>query len=198
MTEAPTQRGPSRWWYAPAALAFLVLSAGVPVWFLVSTLSVLSSGEEFVAPGSRSMELEQPGKYVVWDSVRNAGEEASFAMATYLPANLGVRIVDEAAGTEVAASVGTRATETFGGATRQSICDFTAPHRGRYTLSVTNLPTQRIFLVRQAVKPPLLRNFLVCAICTLAGWLAPVVTLIIVESGRIRHARMPGLPPPPQ
>ena len=174
------QRPPSRWWHVLSAVIFLGCAVGVPLYMAVLIIGQFSAGEEFFVPGTHKLNIEKPGKYVVWNVVSEFRDGRQYGYPGNLPAGMRIRIVDDGTGQEIPTQATLYSTETSGSAARSSVCSFQVVAPGPVSVVVDSTSEQRLIMVRQAMFPKVIKLFLVGGVIGFLGWiLAPLISIVI-------------------
>lgn len=128
---------PSRWYYALAALIFLA-GATLSAWFLFSSLTSMGSQlQQFSAPGSAELLLENSGEYTIFF------EEETYFNGTFYSAEqnvsgLRLEVKERDSGQKLPLySPAGSFTYSLGGRTGRSIAAFTVDRPGAYELSAS-------------------------------------------------------------
>jgi len=115
---------PSRWWHLLSLVLFLIAPLAVPILTVLSVVKQFETAEEFSAPGTRMLKLEEPGKYVVWNTVSafRHGRQCNFPEK--LPDGTHIRVVDKASGKEIPTESCMGTIESAGTEQHASVCSF--------------------------------------------------------------------------
>ncbi|MEI7437291.1 MAG: hypothetical protein WCL16_10875 [bacterium] len=171
---------PSRWWHGVSALVFLSGAVAAPIVMVILALGQFSSGTEFFTPGTHVLTLEKPGKYIVWNVLSAFRDGKQYGFSDSLPAGTHIRVVSQSAGREFLTEATIGGSETSGTTKRSSVCSFTIPTAGSYSVIVDGTSEQRLLMVRHSMTANLVRFFVIAGVGSVLGWiLAPVLSIIV-------------------
>ena len=161
-----TANVPGTGWYVCAGIvagASLAAVAALVAWFVLA----LDGGTQFLAPGRQVVELDRPGKYVVWNDYRTLFQGRTYDESERLPENVSITVLDPASGTAlvVAPSGGMRSDMLD--AVKVSVATFEIARPGRYEIIIEGGFPQRVFSVS--------RDFLFNMLGMIFGVIAVVV-----------------------
>ena len=204
MIETKHEIRPSRTWYffaagmVCAAIALLVVAVTV---FVTGIIPALGSGQQFVAPGAKTLTIDEPGEYVIWHDFVAVFEGLSYSSAPGLPAGATISVTNDQTGEELTLGKGATASETSPNHQRQSVCSFFAETAGRYTVEVSGLQSNHVFTVRKALLRPLMTKIVMMVAFCVAGVFsllaaAAVVIVVAMKRARARKRQVPAVPPP--
>jgi len=188
MYEKKPYYGPGRQWYLVAAL--LVAWAIVYfAWFFFMLYNELTSTEQFRIPATRELNLEEPGKYVIWNSVNTFFEGKTYSFDPQLPAGVIIKVIN-AAGMDfpLKKASGTESQSEI--LLRSAICSFTITEPGRYTISVTGLEEERIICVRKSLFKLIAMAMLQLFLYEFLGFIVAPIIIIIVAVKRNRAKKL--------
>lgn len=135
---------PGRGWYLAAgalALGSTLGAVAVVVWLVLS----LGSGEQFLAPGKLAINVERPGKVVIWHDHRTMFQGRSYDAPDKLPAGARIRVIEEASGRELDVGATFGASSESGNSRRVSVAQFRAEQPGRHLILVEGTFDPRVF-----------------------------------------------------
>lgn len=141
---AAPARTPGKGWYVlagAAALAGFLAAAGV----IASLLFQYDEGVQFLAPGSKSLDLAK-GRHVVWNDHATVFEGRSYDSSKNLPDGTQITVTD-ASGATVALRRTSGSTFRGGGTERVSVVEFEVPRPGRHEVTVRGHFPPRVFSV---------------------------------------------------
>lgn len=174
------RRPPSRWWHVFSAVVFLGGAVGAPITMVLMMMGQFSTGEEFFVPGTHSLKLSEPGKYVVWNVVSQFRDGRQYGFSDSLPTGTRIKIVDEGTGKELPTHATLNSTETSGNAKRSSVCSFQVVTPGPYSVIVDGMSEQRLLMVRHSMTANFVWLFLLGGSVSVLGWiLAPVISMVV-------------------
>ena len=137
---------PGKGWYWAAGIIAAASTAAVValvVWLVLS----FDSNQQFLVPGRHTVELSEPGEYVVWNDHRTVFDGRTYDESEKLPAGIKIAVVDVASGKELAVASTSGSTFSSGTTERVSFAQFTIERPGRYEIAVTGAPEPRVFSV---------------------------------------------------
>lgn len=122
------------------AAAGLAVAAGLVLWLVFSIAAPL----RFLAPGAGTLEIEKPGRYVVWNEYRGTFQNRIYRAEPELPQGMRFTILAPG-GRVLPLRPGGQESWSEGDAERRAIGAFTAPAPGRYSIVVEgNFPPRVI------------------------------------------------------
>jgi hypothetical protein len=146
---------PSRTWYfLPLIIALLAFSF-IPFRLFQIFTDTKIVAVNFKAPGSREIEIPQPGKFVLWNEYQTIFDGKTYASGPTLPPGLTFEVTELPSNQRIAGVAGLNSYLTVNQTRRQSVATFQLPQPGRYRVSVTGQFPERIFYFRES----LLRQF---------------------------------------
>jgi len=180
-----TTQPPSRWWHLVSVMLFLSGAVATPILMVFLLIGKLSSGEEFVIPGTHSIKIEKTGAYCIWNIVSEFRDGTQRDYSEKLPNGTRIRITDSA-GKEIPTKADLNCTETSGNSSRKSICSFTVSEAGLYSIIVDGTSEARSFMVRRAMSSRAVLLFVLGSVVSVLGWIIPILISILVEIKRHR------------
>ena len=151
MNTAQQKTRPGRFWYVIGTVLFFMGIIGGPGWFVVTLVSGLTSGKYFLAPGTQTYTLECPGKYILWHAAHTFFQGKSYASPSELPHGVTIRVLNNNTREELTVEPSPGATESSGKHKKYSICSFRIEMPGQYTIEVSNLPSNQVFMLRKSL-----------------------------------------------
>ncbi|HUU69193.1 MAG TPA: hypothetical protein VM186_06695 [Planctomycetota bacterium] len=85
------KRGPSAAWFVVGAALILFVAIGIPAFVICTFVTSVSGGEQFLAPGGKAIEIDEPGEYTPWDDQVTFFQGRSYNSGP-LPPNIVVRV----------------------------------------------------------------------------------------------------------
>jgi uncharacterized membrane protein len=138
----PDAPGKGWYWVAGAlALGSTLGAVALVIWLVLS----LGSGEQFLAPGRLAINVEQPGKVVIWLDHRTVFQGRSYDAPDKLPAGARIRVIEEASGRELDVGATFGASSASGNSRRVSVAQFRAGQPGRHLILVEGTFDPRVF-----------------------------------------------------
>jgi uncharacterized membrane protein len=139
---------------AAGLLALLGIAAAV--WVVYRFVTGLEEPARFLAPGAGSIEVAQPGGYVVWHEHRTVFEGRSYDLPTQLPHGARIEVTGpDGARVELRTSVSS--TFKSGNVERAAAAEFEARSPGRYAVAVQGSFAPLVIAVGPDMVWPLLR-----------------------------------------
>lgn len=195
MPAADPPRAPGTGWYAVAVAVALIACAGavaLVAWQLVSQ----EEPARFLAPGSGSVEVSRPGRYVLWHEYRTVFENRTYDSAPKLPANVRFRIEAPDRST-VRLDTSASGSWNSGSVQREMFAGFDAEQTGRYTVTAQADPPQRVIAVGPDPFWPLVKVVLVAIVLGATGIGGGIALGIYVLLRREAAASPRAAPPAP-
>ena len=169
----------SRLWYMLALAVFLLCTTGVIV-TVYKAIKSFPEGKQFLAPGSLTLTVEQPGEYVIWDEQVTFFNGKSYQNSEDLPGGIQIAVRDLQSGRTFQFSPSSGGTETIGNVKRKSIGDVALDRPGNYIIEVSGSFPERVFYVRRSAISTVLRGIAISAAFGLIGWiLAPIAAIVV-------------------
>jgi len=137
-------RVPGKGWYVFAgavALAGVIAMAALIAWFVLT----LDKGAQFLVPGRHTVELDKPGKYLVWNDYRTVFQGRSYDESEKLPPGVRISVLDKAGGRALAVSASHGATSSIGDTRSVSVSQFVIERPGSYEIVVEGDFPPRVF-----------------------------------------------------
>jgi uncharacterized membrane protein len=147
-------RVPGRGWYIFAgavALAGAVAMAALITWYVLA----LEPGVQFLGPGRHILELDRPGKYLVWNDYRTVFQGRNYDESEKLPPGLRISVLDKAGGQALTVTASYGGTSTIGDSSSVSVSQFEIAQPGRYEIVVEGDFPRRVFSVGRDFIPGL-------------------------------------------
>jgi len=142
MSEAA--RIPGKGWYVFAgavALAGVIAMAALIAWFVLT----LDKGVQFLGPGRHTVELDKPGKYLVWNDYRTVFRGRSYDESEKLPPGVRISVLDKASSQALAVSASHGTTSSIGNTSSVSVSQFVIERPGSYEIVVEGDFPPRVF-----------------------------------------------------
>ena len=137
---------PGKGWYWAAGIIAAASTAAVVALIAWLALS-FDSNQQFLVPGRHTVELAEPGEYVVWNDYRTVFEGRTYDESDKLPAGIQIAVVDVASGKPIAVESTSGSTFTSGTTERASFARFTIDKPGRYEITVSGALEPRVFSI---------------------------------------------------
>jgi len=175
---------PSRTWYVIGVVLFFMGTIGGPGWFIVTLVSGLTSGEYFLAPCARTFTLDDPGKYVLWHAAKTFFQGRNYSSPPELPDGVIIKVVDNKTKEGLTLKSSHGLTESSGHSKKVSVCSFLAETPGKYTLEISNLSSNQVFMLRKSQAKRVLLALLECGLIGLIGGIGGIAVVILVAVKR--------------
>ena len=133
-----------RGWYAAAGALALAGTAGA-IALVVWLLQTLGTDPQFLVPGRLSLDVDKPGKVVIWHDHRTFFEGRSYETPPPLPAGVRIRAIEEGSARELEVGASAGASAESGATRRVAVARFLAEHPGRYLIVVEGEFAPRVF-----------------------------------------------------
>lgn len=171
---------PRKAWYVLSLLLFLGGTAG---FFAVLYLTFAScpKGTQFMVPGSVTVHVGEPARYVLWDEVNTLFQGRTYASSEELPGGVQMVITETPTGRLLQLAPSSGGSETSGSVRRKAIgtIDFDRP--GSYVVDVRGDFAERVFYLRPSMAARVLRNMAIMTLLGFTAWLlAPVIAIVIL------------------
>jgi hypothetical protein len=177
-------RLPSRWWHILSVFVFLFGAVGAPIVMVSTLVGYVGSGEIIAVPGSHTMRIEKPGRYVIWNVISAFHEGRQHTYSESLPAGMRIRVMHD--GRELQMDKALAGTESSANSEFARVCTFLVEAPGDYTLTVDGSSEQRLLRVRESL---LRKVLLLCGglgLLSLLGWIGAPVLSVAIEVRRHR------------
>jgi hypothetical protein len=184
MNDAQQKIRPGRVWYVIGVVLFFIGTVGGPGWFIVTLVSDLTSGKYFLAPGTQTYTLECPGKYVLWHAAKTLFQGKSYSFPPELPHGVIIKVLNNNTQEELTVEPSLGATESSGNQKKYSICSFRVETPGEYTVEISNLPSNQVFMLRKSLTKHVLLTLLQSGIIGMTGGIGGFVLVILVAVRR--------------
>jgi hypothetical protein len=130
----PPPAGPSRAWYGLAIIIFLTGLSLFIMFLLKGILGMTGDMIQVVVPGSRVMELNEPGDYTIFHEYRSVVDGKVYASGAQL-ANMEIRVIDRASGADLPLSpVMGSSNYSMGGRQGYGVFNFQVSSPGEYEI----------------------------------------------------------------
>lgn len=169
----------SRLWYMLALAVFLLCTTGVIV-TVYKAIKSFPEGTQFLAPGSLTLTVGQPGEYVIWDEQVTFFNGKSYQSSEDLPGGMQIAVRDVQSGRTFQFSPSSGGSETIGNVKRKSIGDVSLDRPGNYIIEVSGSFPERVFYVRRSAVSTVLSGIAISAGLGLIGWVLAPITAIVV------------------
>jgi len=122
------------WILAAAALA--VASTAGAIALVAWLFLTLQEDARFLGPGRLALQVEQPGKIVIWHDQRTVFQGRSYDAPEKLPPGVRFRAIEEASGRELAVGATMASSSESGNSRRVAVAQFHAEQPGRHLIQV--------------------------------------------------------------
>jgi len=193
---SPIENGskPSRLWYLLSLFLFLVFGTGGIVFIVVSLFTMLQDGVRFVVPGELVLNVEQTGKYTLYNETSAFFEGRMYPGSAELPETIEIRITGLSNEINLPLDPATAGRETFGSTVKYTIGTILFDEPGTYLIQVLGDFPARVFSIRRSICGQLVVSFVIFLAAGLVGWVgAPVLAIIVFAR---RSAAKKALPSP--
>jgi hypothetical protein len=163
---------------------FFIGTIGGPGWFIVTLVSELSSGKYFLAPGAQTYTLECPGKYIIWHAAKTLFKGKNYSCPPELPHGAIIRVLNKNTQEELIVEPSPGATESSGNQKKYSIASFRVETPGEYTVEISKLPSNQVFMLRKSLTKHVLLALLQSGIIGMMGGVGGLVLVILVAVKR--------------
>jgi hypothetical protein len=186
MSQPKRKYKPSLWWLAVAPVVFLL---GVGGGTTLMLKQVLGQGGEisFVAPTTRTFEVEDPGTYVLSHDYKVTFEGMPYDKPAALPGQVSISLKGDDGEVEMADSWGSGSTSADH--ERQEVGRFKIAKPGSYTLSISGLAEPRVLTLAQSVIVKIVFATIACLLLNLFGWFGGPAIVIMVMATRLTNKR---------
>ncbi|HLY09409.1 MAG TPA: hypothetical protein VKW04_08925 [Planctomycetota bacterium] len=171
---------PSRGWYLVAVLVFLGGAVGGTGFFLWFLFTSIGGGQQFLIPGTTTLEAAKPGTYVLWYDHATLLNGRAYQFDERLPNGLRVRITESASNQEVPLNQGFGGSETLGNLRRVTVGEFEVRRPGPYVIEVTGPFEARVFSVRRSLTARFFLSIVALILVDLMGWFGAIAIIVRV------------------
>ncbi len=177
---------PSLWWIA---LAPIILIVGVGGGTTILLTQILNQGgeETFVAPMTRTFDIESPGTYIVSHDYKIVFRGKSYDRPAALPDKTFISLKGKSGELEMDESWGSGSTS--GEHERKEVGRYSIEEAGAYTLSISGLTDPHVMTFSQSVIGQIILAAIASFILNIAGWFGAPAIVIIVLSRRLLNRR---------
>ena len=196
------ETGPSRLWHMVSVGLFILgvfvlpyLLIGESVHQFFSTISAFE-GEPFRVPGKHTFELEQPGKYIIWNDVSTVFDGQRYLFPDELATEITVIVIGEDQQQRIPVEDATGASERGPTTTRYSLFSFEIDNPGTYTVIVKNLGANRIFTLRPSISAGIFdflvstgKRLMAAVLSFFLGLIVPLLLSIFIEVRRKQNQK---------
>jgi hypothetical protein len=176
---------PSRGWYLAGLLVFLGGAVGGTGFFLWFLFTSIGGGQQFLIPGTMTLEAAEPGTYVLWYDHATLFNGRAYQFDGSLPNGLRVRITETATHQELPLTQGFGGSETLGNLRRVTVGEFEVRRPGAYAIEATGPFEARVFSVRRSLTARFFVGILALIAVELIGWFGAIA--IIVRTFLVRR-----------
>jgi len=188
-----TKPKPSLWWLALAPILF-ILGVGGGTSLLIWQVLNLPAGQTFLVPSVQTVEVKEPGTYLLWHDNRILFQGKTYNKEPYLPDQTVIRL--EIDGQEIPTQRSWNASSRTEQTQKLEIGRYALTELGTYTLSVSGFTEEHVFSFGRSALKGIVWAAIACGILNLIGFLgAPI--LIAVVMIRRDHSKKNLEPPPP-
>jgi len=186
---------PSLWWLVLAPILF-ILGVGGGTAILIWQVLMLPPGQTFRVPSVQTVEVTEPGTYLLWHDNRILFQGKAYNKPRYLPDQAIIHL--EIEGREIPTQSSWGATTTSGQHEKQEIGRYVLTEPGDYTLSVSGFTEEHVFSFRRSELKGIMGAAIVCGILNLMGFLsAPIlIAVVMILRDRSKKNLKPPSPPP--
>ena len=189
MNDEMTNAGPSRVWYVIGAALMMGAAIGAPVYLIWTLVSLMSSGEQFRAPGVNRFHLNKPGKYILWHDYRTVFDGRRYSVEQELPDGVVFTVTNDETHESVHIEASGGAHEQSGSSERADVCSFRIDAPGWFVVKIQGLPSLRIFTLRRPLLAPVLLTLAVSTTAGLFGFAAGVAMIVVTAVKRSRRKK---------
>lgn len=177
---------PSLWWIA---LAPIILIIGVGGGTAILLTQVLNQGAEetFVAPTTRTFDIESPGTYIVSHDYKIVFRGKSYDQPAALPEKAYISLKNESGELTMDKSWGSGSAS--GKHERKEVGRFKIKKPGTYTLSISDLAEPHVMTFGQSVIVQIILASIASFVLNIAGWFGGPALVIIVLTKRLLAKR---------
>ena len=184
MNAAQQKIHPSRTWYVVGIVLFFMGTIGAPGWFIVTLVSGFTSREYFLAPCAQTFTLDAPGKFVLWHAAKTFFQGRNYSSPLELPDGVIIKVVDNKTKEELRVKPSHGSTESSGHNKKVSVCSFLVETSGKYIIIISNLSSNKVFMLRKSQTKRVLLALLECGLTGLIGGIGGIVVVILVAVKR--------------
>jgi uncharacterized membrane protein len=190
-----TDARPGRFGYFAAALAGVAGIAGA-VAIVAHLLLGLDGGRQFIAPGKLVLDVQQPGKQVVWYDYRTVFQGRTYDNAEQVPDGVRIRVTIAENGQAVEVEPNRGMSSKMSSADSTSVASFEVAAPGRYEIQVEGAFEPRVFSVGESQLAPIFGAVLGALGAVFLGLTAAVVLCVWTYMRRHPSEPVPAAPRP--
>lgn len=162
-------------------LAPLIFLSGVGggTFVLIRQMITLPDDDTFSAPASRTLRINEPGKYVLWHDYKVMFNGRMYNKPEALPDQTVISLTRD--GREIPGNPSLSSCVTSGQNEKRSVMRYQLDEAGEYMFSITGLDEERIFSFGPSRIKDILFAIALCLVLNLFGWIgAPAVVVIVL------------------
>jgi len=179
------KRKPSLWWLVLAPLLF-ILGMGGGTAILIYQVMRLPAGETFRAPSVQTIEVTEPGTYLVWHNNRISFDGTFYNKSAFLPDQTTIRLEQD--GHVIAPRRSWGSSTSSEQSQKVEVGRYDLTEKGVYTLSITGFTEPHIFSFGRSDLSKLFMAAIVCLILNLIGWFGTPIFIALIFILRSRSA----------
>jgi hypothetical protein len=184
------KRKPSLGWLVLAPLLF-ILGVGGGTAILIHQIMQLPAGHTFQVPSVQTIDITEPGTYLLWHNNRIEFEGTVYNKAAFLPDQTVIRL--EKNGQVIPPRHSWDATTTSGNHQKIEVGRYDLTQMGAYRLSVSGFTEPHVFSFGRSALGKLLMAGILCLILNLIGWFGTPLFIALIF---ILRSRSTAIQPP--
>jgi len=188
-----TKPKPSLWWLALAPVLF-ILGVGGGTAILIYQTFTLPPGQTFLVPSVQTVEVKEPGTYLLWHDNRILFQGKVYNKPAFLPDQAVIRLEFE--GREIPSQSTWGASTTSNQHEKREIGRYALDELGTYTLAVSGFTEEHVFSFGRSALKKIVGAAIACGILNLIGFLGAPILIAVVLILRDRSRKKLEPPPP--
>jgi hypothetical protein len=182
------KRKPSLWWLVLAPLLF-ILGMGGGTAILIYQIMQLPAGETFCVPSVQTIEVTEPGTYLVWHNNRISFDGTFYNKSAALPDQTVIRLEQD--GNVIAPQRSWGSSSSSEQSQKIEVGRYELTEKGTYTLSVTGFTEPHIFSFGLSALGKLFMAGILCLVLNLIGWFGTPIFIALIFILRSRSTATP-------
>jgi len=171
------KRSPSLWWLVLAPFLFLG-GVGGGTAILIRQILHLPPGHTFLVPSVQTIEVTEPGTYLLWNNNRTVFEGKAYNKEPYLPDQAIIRL--ESGEQEIPTQRSWGASTTSDQSQKVEIGRYALDTLGTYTLNVSGFTEEHVFSFGRYALQEVVTAAIACLVLNLLGWFGTPIFIALI------------------
>jgi hypothetical protein len=180
-------RKPGRMWYLVPLMIALVSVLFVPLAIVKAVTDKNVLAVQFAVPGETNLEVQRPGKYVLWNETQTIFQGQVFSFSPDLPNGMKIELTDLKTSNAIPMTADTSTSMSSSQESRHSVGYFEITEPGKYRVKVDGQFPQRVFYFRESLLRQLGPIFRVFMLAT-AGLVIAILMTVFIFIKRLTSA----------